>query len=414
MKQKVIIVVLLIFSTFLWSVEHDYYDDQFLRIFEVVKSNNPELSALSKKVSGSGIKKYAAVFPADPMIDAMIGSMGITLAVEQKLKDPVVYIAGYMKENAAHLTAKALYEKKKGVILFELKKTYLDIYAIAEKIRILQKNIEIIGQLEDQILSKLQTGAMLENKIIMLQIEKEKLKDRLFTAQNQLEIKKSNLYAITGKQVDLITEISIRESNPGHLLSAFTDQSHLLAPEFLLSTANAKLMQAMNTAEIAKAIPDTSVGMEMGFNYMGSTTSMPMLMVMSSVPLYFPKNILGVTGTAKQRQASRDLIKNTDNRLKAKLNEILIKIDDSQRSYDLYKAVLKDKAQQNLDQVIAQFAVNENYSITIVLEAFRQVIAVDLMILDLQVKRELSLATLEKFFGKELAVLKKIFQAKEQ
>jgi len=399
MKLSIFTITLIIvcISAAMAGTDRLIFNDEFTALYTDVIINHPDLSALKKRLDGDKLNRVASLFPPDPTFQAMTGTMMTELTIAQKIGDPAMYLGRYQMANAELTMTSADRQKLLGAILYSLKESYLKIYQLHKTVQIVEKHIELITVMERQTLSRMRTGANLQNKLLLLQIEREQLRDTRRMAGARLQAAQNDLQAQSGYPVMIDASHTIAITDIGDLTSDLVNWPVTDTAMYTMSKAALIAERSKLSMAVAGVLPDLAAGAMIQVQYSGKIT--PMFMGMLSVPLYFPKNILEIGDRQKNVSASRERLNLMEYTLTEKLNSLLIMIDSNDQSRELYNGLLREKALQNYDQITRQSATSQTVDITLVLEAFRKMLQLDLKAIELTVNRELAVARLEQFFS---------------
>jgi cobalt-zinc-cadmium efflux system outer membrane protein len=278
-----------------------------------------------------------------------------------------------LKGNAAAEAAnvrKQQYENIKRSLFYEVKTTYYDYYYAVRRVEVLKKNVELLENLESVIQVKYRTGSVSYASLVKIQVERDKLQDRLKSALDNLEPVKARLNAALNRPVHAplpVPRETAMEDEPVEL-SRERLEERLKANNPVLKAIDAMAAKSEIGIKLAKKnyYPDFSLGLD----YMPTGEArMPGIpdsgkdplaaMVSIRLPLWFKKNKAGVNEANALYRAALYQREEAENNLLARLETVLFKYRDAERKVKLYRESLLPRAQQALEVTRSAFEVGK-------------------------------------------------------
>ena len=250
---------------------------------------------------------------------------------------------------------KQLYENLKLKLFYQVKKIFYDSYFVYQHIDILKQNIELLKNVNKIVETRYQSGISTYSDLLKIQIELDKLSDRLRSKQDLLNPLKSKLNSILNRPFN--NPISIPE--------------RILIPEIKFTYAKLLLCQKENSPELRSIdhlmekerigiklakknyFPNFSIGLD--YVITGEAT-MPEVMesgkdpviAMASVqlPLWFKKNRSSVNQAKARYTSALNQKRDMENNLEAHLEMVYYRFKDAKEKMALYRDSLLPKAKQ--------------------------------------------------------------------
>ena len=335
----------------------------------LLMSHNPVIQAAYNRWQGE-IKKIAAArgLP-DPNIN-----FGYFIENVETAVGPQEYKVGFMQKipwlgklfiqgDIQARKADAAYQLLQEAIqaqLFQMKHLYYDAYYLERAIEVTRRNLDLMKNWEQVILSKYRTGTVRHDHLIKAQIETMKLKDDIET----LVAKRNPLIVSFGaliNQPDLM-KIDLPDSL---LFKDITFDREYLETFIIQNNPGLKYMrlrEQIADKEIRRArlnyLPDFMIGIDKIFTgNRWNTTGQPVpesgkdpLVVTASVtiPLWFYKQS-GETGAAKyQQKGAESKVRSRENDLRSTVEMIDFELNDAARKVILYRDLLIPKCFESI------------------------------------------------------------------
>ncbi|MCH7546525.1 MAG: TolC family protein [Planctomycetes bacterium] len=319
-----------------------------------------------------------------------------------------------LKEGIASKLADAAYEAYQSVKLdvFQgVRDAYYQRAGLEREIQVTRENIELIRQLERTARARLRVATAKHPDVIRLQIELEKLSDHLLSLEDMRHPINAKLNAALNR--DSSESLSGSFELPRERLGA-SDQEVLKA----LRQNNPKLKaldHQMESGRLATRLaklaerPDVTIGLDYivtdealnpSINESGDDPLVASFSI--NLPIWHEKYEAGVREAIARRYAIVREKKNLDNTLTSRIQTTLYEYRDAQRQISLYRDTLLPKAMQSLESTLVSYQTGES-SFLDLLEAQRDLLAFELVLIRGQTSRARELARLDQIAGIRLA-----------
>lgn len=319
-----------------------------------------------------------------------------------------------LKGNAAMQMAHAYkeqYEQTKLNLFYQVKEAFYEYYYVNHAITVIKENIELLDFLEENIRMRYRTGKASHSSLVKIQVELDKLLDRLTSMTEMVLPVQARLNAAMNRPTRA-------ELTPPKYVPQAVKGIEIVQLKQLLTAHNPTLKAIGFMAgkeEIVRRLarkayyPDFSIGLD----YMlTGDARMPGVansgkdplaaMVSVNIPIHFKKIKASIREAGYRKNAALKNKEDRQNRLLAKLETVFYRFRDSGRQLLLYKDGLLPRAKQALEVTHAAFESGKM--------DFMNLIDSQRMLLGFQLAYERALAThhqrlaqLEKMVGKELA-----------
>ncbi|MCP4152122.1 MAG: TolC family protein [bacterium] len=317
-----------------------------------------------------------------------------------------------LKGNAAMEAANAeqqRYENAKLVLFYNVKKIYYQYYFVNRSISLLKKNIQLLHSLEGVLMAKYRAGTAPYSILLKIQVELEKLKDRLASKKDLLGPVQAQLNAALNR--DISQQLPVPKQIPYEMSSL--NQS-LLAN--VLKTNNPRLkaldhMVEMGQTQIKLAKKNYSPDFSLGLTYV-VTAQTPMTGVSGSgkdpiaaslslrIPIWSKKNKAAVNAAAAGFRAAQNNRLEKENNLLAQLKMVYFSYKDALRKMKLYKESLLPRAEQTLEVTRSAFEAGNNDFMDFI-DSQRNLLAFQLEYEGALTRQAQRLAELQMLVGKE-------------
>lgn len=260
--------------------------------------------------------------------------------------------------------AKELYQAVKLDLFYRVKETYYDYYYAVKTVSILEENVRLLKDLEEVIRSRYRTGSAQFSGLVKIQVELDKLADRLKSAKEVLHPLQTRLNALINRPFNAPLSV------PGEIPANTPRLSHehlvslLKQHNPILRAGDAMTAKEQNGIKLAKKnyYPDFSIGVD----YMLTGKSdMPGVadngkdpiaaMISLRLPIHTKKNKAAVNEAHARYNSAMNRQKENENNLLARLDMILFKYRDAQRKMLLYSDSLLPRARQALEVTRSSF-----------------------------------------------------------
>jgi len=317
-----------------------------------------------------------------------------------------------LRGNAASEAANAKkqrYENVKLNLFYRVKEAYFEYYYVMQTIAVLKENVQLLEYLEEVVRAKYRTGGALYANLLKIQVELDKLQDRLKSAVEVLKPVKARLNAALNRPVDAL--LPVPKELPTEAFRVVREQLMELVKK---NNPTLKAIDAVAAKEevgikLAKKnyFPDFSIGVD----YMitgdarmpgvGDSGKDPVAaMVSLRLPLWAKKNKAGVKEANARYRAVLNQRQEEENKLLSRLEMVLYKYRDAGRKMILYRDTLLPRATQALEVIRSAFEAGKADFLDFI-DSQRTLLAFGLSYEEAKTLRAQRLAELQMLAGKE-------------
>ncbi|MCP5050701.1 MAG: TolC family protein [bacterium] len=256
-------------------------------------------------------------------------------------------------------SAKQSAENLKLNLFYRVKQAYYDYYLVHRTTGIIAENVRLLKYLEEVLLTKYRTGSAPYADLLKIQVELDRLRDRLAGTKDQLRPVKARLNAALNRPVNAPLPDPPKDI-PAELPGIGYDR---LVEQLKKNNPGLKAMDASAAVErfgikLAKKsfYPDFSVGLDY---VVTGDTSMPgvtdsgkdpvMAMVSVQLPIWGKKNKAAIREANARYNAALHRKTETENNLLTRLETVYFKFNDAKRKLTLYTKSLLPRAKQALE-----------------------------------------------------------------
>jgi len=299
------------------------------------------------------------------------------------------------------------FEKQRTEVFYQVKKYYYDYYFVSKSIEIIHKNIQLLDSVNKQITSSYSTGTAPYSSMIRVQIELDKLSDRVRSLEDKLPAVRIALNSVLNRRKNQQVNIDANlQEIRFHLNgSGLTGQLKENSPE--LKKFHHLLMSSKANIKLSKKsfFPDISVGADYiltddsiipGFADSGKD---PFLF---KVGLNLPVRFKKIHSSIKEAELKMESVKykkaDKENKLISDLETALFHFNDSVRTVNLYQDSLIPKAKQAFEVLKTAFAAGQVDFIDFV-DIQRTLLDFELQFEQSKTESYRSLALIEKIIG---------------
>jgi len=294
------------------------------------------------------------------------------------------------RRSASDLQAKAVFEsfqESRNQIFLQVEQTLLDLYELAESIRIAEGNRSILNSLVELSLSRYETDRATQVDVLRAQIEEEDL-------SIQIELLNDSRSVLTQRMNELLN----RNNETGIMLPDSLEDVQIRTREVLLNqiqqqnpNLNRLRYQEASSGEMKSlAQKQNRPGIKLGVDYIfNGETDMPgvtgsgedALMVMAGfrIPIFGKKNSARVEQAERNIQNIQYQITARENSLQTELDAVLRDYEDAQRRFNLYNEKQIQRITQAINIMMDAYASDSS--------EFEEILRMQRRQLDYQLKR---------------------------
>lgn len=319
-----------------------------------------------------------------------------------------------LKGNAALEAANAerqRYETVKLTLFYRVKELYYDYYYAMQTISVLEENVRLMEYLEEVIRAKYKTAAAPYSDLVRIQVELDKLLDRLKSAKERLRPLEARLNAILDRPLD--TPLP----HPKEIAAETPQLSNKQLADLLkehnpgLKAIDSIAANAQIGIKLAKKnyYPDFSLGVD--YMLTGKTEMPGVLdsgkdpiaaMMSLRLPIWSRKNKASVNEAKARYRAVLNRRKESENNLLTRLEMVFFKYNDAIRKMRLYRDSLLPRAQQALEVTRSAFESGKADFMDFI-DSQRILLAFKLEFEQAKTNRVQRLAELEMLVGSEIS-----------
>jgi len=246
-------------------------------------------------------------------------------------------------------------EALKQSLFYRVKSTYFDYYFALRKIALLKKNVRLLKHLEQVLETKYRTGTATFPALLRLQVEADKLRERLQRAESALVPIKVRLNAAMNRPLHAHLSEPHKLPAAAPLLSGYQPADLLKENSPVLKSFDSEIEKEKIKIKLAKRnyLPNFSIGVD----YMiTGETEMPGItdsgkdplaaMFSLHIPLWIKKNRATVKEAGNRYLAALNRKQEQENTLLVHLETVITEIKDAERRVELYKKSLLPRANQ--------------------------------------------------------------------
>jgi len=303
-------------------------------------------------------------------------------------------------QRAAAEADRAQIDVRQLEILRDLQIAWFEIAKVEQQIRIVNDQIELVRELENLVEIRYETGGAAQADILRIQMEEERLKNRIENLEDQLIPLKANFNEYLNRTSDSYVETTEQVETQELLYS--DDQIHQLVraenPRFdgIESRGNA-LDQQQRAAQL-DGRPSFGLGLEVMGRDFGPMSMFPdatesfIGMATVRLPIFRSRTQSQQQQITSRKRALDSELLQTENRLSSEVESALEELRKSERNLRLLDEELVPRAQQALDILRDEYSVGR--------ARFDELLQIQRELLDLELER------IEAVVGQNRAVVR--------
>lgn len=318
-----------------------------------------------------------------------------------------------LREGVAGKQAEAAYDRylaERLEVIHTVRDAWYDRAGLDGEINITRENIDLLTQLERTALDRYRVGATAQADVIRLQIERERLQDRLDTLEDRRRPIDARLNAAlnrpTGTPVEGAFSLPIEslDADDDDIAGALRDHNpRLRAIERQIESGRLATKLAKNAG-----YPDFTLGLDYiatgeainpDINESGDD---PLIASVSiNLPIWREKYEAGVREAVAERYANIRSRRDLENDLTSSIQQALFDYRTAERKIVLYRDALLPKAQQTLEATLGAYSSGAATFLDL-LEAQRDLLDFEIMHIRALTSRARQLARLDQLVGTDL------------
>lgn len=343
--------------------------------FAEIRANHPAyLAAEQRRLAALAAVPTARALP-DPMV-----SVGIFVEEVQTRVGPQKQRVGVrqglpwpgkrgLAASAAAADAAALAARREQVardLEHRFKQTYAEYYYLGRGLAITAEHLALLQELERVVTDRYETSAAHYNDLIRIQVEIEKLSDRLQQQQDAALPVRAALNTLLGRPVDGAFALpealppgtlpaDVANADTRGLIQANNPELHALAAMHQAGRERLALADKQRLPDFNVGIDWINTGAAAMPNVHGSGVDPVMLSVGVNLPVWGKKNRAAVARARHQVEAIERQQVDTVSRRDAELQRALFRHRDATRKMDLFGERLVPKARESLEVITSDF-----------------------------------------------------------
>jgi outer membrane protein TolC len=309
--------------------------------------------------------------------------------------------------------AKQQYENTKLRLFYRVKEAYYDYYFISKTVSVLTENVQLLEYLEEVLRTRYRAGAAEYSALLKIQVELERLKDRLASTKDRYRPVKARLNAALNRPVNGALPQppkDIPADSPGVSYSVLAGRLKQNNP--LLKAADAMTAKEQAGIKLAKKnyYPDFALGVDMVLTGDASMPGVPdsgkdpvMAMLSVRLPIWGKKNKAAVNEATARYRSALNRGQETENKLLTRLEGVYYRFKDARRKAGLYKNSLLPRARQAMEVSRSAFAAGKMSFIDFI-DSQRTLLMFQLEWENAKTRQRQRLAELEMLTGKTISL----------
>ncbi len=311
-------------------------------------------------------------------------------------------------EQSGAMAEYSRYIGQKLDVLNNVRRTYGDYYYLSQAIDITEENLDLMEYFEEVIRRRFEAGQAPHADLIRIEVETEKLRDRLEELRDQRRPRAAELNRVLGRPVSasLPWPVSLPENNVHGLEEERLMESALDNNPQLLAIRH-DIDRRVHQKDLAgkEYYPDITVGamrMEDAMGGMGGGVNIDAAMVSINIPLWRGKYDAGVREADRRLEAGRRSLADAEYGVESALENAFFRFRDAQRRIELYENHLLPKSEESLEVSESAYRAGE-VDVIELLDAQREWLNFELELKRSRTDRFKSVGVIEKLIGTHLS-----------
>ncbi len=376
-------------------------------LFDFALRNNQEIQSAHSKYKAAAERPQQARSLPDPRL---------SLQADDSLKSREIALTqtfpwfgkrdlrGMAEENAA-LAEYNRYEAVQFEVLSRVRDAYSEYYYLSKMIEITKENLEIMEFFRDVVRTRFEVGEETYADMVRIEIETEKLRDRLEELQEQRRPRRAALNRELGRPPSaplpwypVLPEESAAGFEGVNILGiVMQNNPRLLAQRFEIDRRSEQKSLAKK-----EYYPDLTVGiMRMDEGMGGMAEGINAAMISINIPIWKDSYRAGVRGQRELIEAEHHTLVYNEYLVESELENSLFSFRDAQRKIRLYEDHLLPRAEESLGASETAYRAG-NIDVLGWLDAQRKMLSFELEIERARVERFKAIGEIEKLAGKRI------------
>jgi outer membrane protein TolC len=312
--------------------------------------------------------------------------------------------------SAAAQAAKKMYENQRQRTFSAVKKQLYITFFLGKQISIIGENLQWLHSIEKLISIRYSTGKVSHGNLVKVQLELDRLKDRLESLNDHLSNSRIALKSILNFPLDKTMPVPRILPYPSPSLDLKKLNHDLLEKNLQLKSLQQLIVKADYGIRLAKSnyFPDFSLGFNTITTGPGINPDMPgsgkdpiIAMATIHIPIWFGKNNANLRGAKANHRAAVYRKQAKTNQLLAQMHKIYYRYKDALRKINLYENHLIPKARQVLAVTQTAFTAGKSDVLTLI-DSHRMLLSLQIGYEKYRASSGQALADLEWIIGDNL------------
>ncbi len=292
-------------------------------------------------------------------------------------------------------------------VLNTVRGAYGDYYYLSEATDIMAENLGLLEYFEEVVRRRFEAGLAPHSDLIRIEVESEKLRDRLEELREQRRPRAAALNRVLGRphSARLPWPVSLPEEGITELQEdRLIDDAIENNPQLLALRHEIDRRGDLKDLAGKEYYPDITVGvmrMEDAMGGMGGGVDIDAAMVSINIPLWRGKYDAGVREADRRLEAGRRTLADAEYGVESALENALFRFRDTQRRLELYRNYLLPKAEESLRVSESAYRAGEVDVIELI-DAQRELLNFELELKRSRADRFKAVGEIEKLVGGEL------------
>ncbi len=308
-------------------------------------------------------------------------------------------------ERSGAMAQYSRYLQQKLEVLSRVRRAYGDYYYLSESIGIAEENLDLLEYFVQVVRARFRAGQAAHPDLIRIEVEAEKLRDRLEELRDQRRPRAAELNRVLGRSHSAplpwpvsLPEEGIEDMEEDRLMkSAAENNPRLLALRHEIDRRG-------HQKELAgkEYYPDITVGamrMEEGMGGMGDDINAAMISI--NIPLWRGSYDAGVREAGRRLEAGRRSLADAEYGVESELENALFSFRDARRRVELFEGYLLPKAEESLEVSETAYRAAE-VDVNAFLDAQRELLNFELELRRSRAERFKAIGEIEKLVGAPL------------
>ncbi|MHC4871981.1 MAG: TolC family protein [Planctomycetota bacterium] len=305
---------------------------------------------------------------------------------------------------------KYLYDAQKLQVFYLVKKNYYEYYYLKKSVGILSENLTLLKSIEKVKTSQYRTGSTGNPELLQLQIETERLADRIEGLKDMRSVFAARLNAAIGRK----STFPLPWPEGFEVMAVKLDEEKFIEVIAKHNPALKAIAEKTRSREYAKSLAVKSYLPDFGFGAAVIDTDRrsdvdvdengkdPLLLTFEmSLPVWYGKYRRETAAAEAEYKKTEAEYEDRENRLLSDIRFAFYKYKDSVRKYNLFGKILIPKAEQAVKTAQSSF-ISGKFKFNDFIETVRSLLELQLLYEKAATDIQINIANLEQLAGPEL------------